>query len=85
MKLKYEVKIVFEVKANAQPIGNFDFPEPFTSHSFDLHKGDSIYIYLQMDFTINLVVKKEINLSLICLKENWFLFMIWKWMNRKII
>jgi serine phosphatase RsbU (regulator of sigma subunit) len=45
MKLKYEVKIVFEVKANAQPIGNFDFPEPFTSHSFDLHKGDSIYIF----------------------------------------
>jgi serine phosphatase RsbU (regulator of sigma subunit) len=36
---------IIETKANKQPIGQFDHPEPYTTHSFDLHKGDAIYIF----------------------------------------
>lgn len=36
---------IIEVKANKQPIGQFDNPEPFTTHNFELQKGDSIYIF----------------------------------------
>jgi serine phosphatase RsbU (regulator of sigma subunit) len=36
---------ILETKANKQPIGKFDNPLPYTSHSFDLEKGDTIYIF----------------------------------------
>jgi serine phosphatase RsbU (regulator of sigma subunit) len=36
---------IFETKANKQPIGKFDNPLPYTTHSFELQKGDSIYIF----------------------------------------
>ena len=36
---------VLETKANKQPIGQFEKPEPYTTHSFDLEKGDAIYIF----------------------------------------
>jgi len=36
---------IIETKANKQPIGKFDNPLPYTTHSFDLEKGDSIYIF----------------------------------------
>ena len=36
---------VIETKANKQPIGQFEKPEPYTTHSFDLEKGDTIYIF----------------------------------------
>ena len=36
---------IIETKANKQPIGQFDNPEPYITHSFDLEKGDSIYIF----------------------------------------
>jgi serine phosphatase RsbU (regulator of sigma subunit)/Tfp pilus assembly protein PilF len=36
---------IIEAKANKQPIGQFDNPEPYTTHSFELQKGDSIYIF----------------------------------------
>lgn len=36
---------LIETKANKQPIGQFDNPEPYTTHSFDLEPGDSIYIF----------------------------------------
>ncbi|MDG2227478.1 MAG: SpoIIE family protein phosphatase, partial [Flavobacteriales bacterium] len=36
---------IIETKANKQPIGQFDNPEPYTTHSFDLEKGDTIYIF----------------------------------------
>ncbi|MBL4593745.1 MAG: tetratricopeptide repeat protein [Flavobacteriales bacterium] len=36
---------ILETKANKQPIGQFDHPEPYITHSFDLEKGDSIYIF----------------------------------------
>ncbi|MBL4592806.1 MAG: tetratricopeptide repeat protein [Flavobacteriales bacterium] len=36
---------VLITKANKQPIGHFRSSEPFTSHSFELQEGDSIYIF----------------------------------------
>jgi serine phosphatase RsbU (regulator of sigma subunit) len=36
---------IIETKANKQPIGQFDNPEPYTTHSFELEQGDSIYIF----------------------------------------
>ena len=35
---------LLETKANKQPIGKFEQPTPFTTHSFDLLKGDTIYL-----------------------------------------
>ena len=36
---------VLETKANKQPIGQFENPEPYITHSFNLEKGDAIYIF----------------------------------------
>ena len=36
---------IIETTANKQPIGQFENPEPYTTHSFDLEKGDAIYIF----------------------------------------
>ncbi|MBW6484032.1 MAG: SpoIIE family protein phosphatase [Vicingaceae bacterium] len=36
---------VEEIKANKQPIGKFDNPEPYTTHNITLEKGDTIYIF----------------------------------------
>ena len=36
---------VIETKANKQPIGKFDKQSPYTTHTFDLVKGDSIYLF----------------------------------------
>ena len=36
---------ILETKANKQPIGKFDNPEPYTTHTVQLEKGDSIYIF----------------------------------------
>jgi len=36
---------LIETKANKQPIGKFENPLPFTTHNFDLQKGDMIYIF----------------------------------------
>ncbi len=36
---------ILETKSDKQPIGVFDNPLPYTTHSFDLQKGDSIYIF----------------------------------------
>jgi serine phosphatase RsbU (regulator of sigma subunit)/TPR repeat protein len=36
---------IIETKANKQPIGQFDNPVPYTTHSFDLEAGDSLYIF----------------------------------------
>ena len=36
---------LLETKANKQPIGQFDNPEPYTTHTLELQKGDSIYIF----------------------------------------
>jgi len=36
---------LLETKANKQPIGKFDNPEPYTTHTLELQKGDSLYIF----------------------------------------
>ncbi len=36
---------IIETKANKQPIGQFDNPEPYTTHKIELQKGDTIYIF----------------------------------------
>ena len=36
---------LLETKANKQPIGQFDNPEPYTTHTMELEKGDSLYIF----------------------------------------
>jgi serine phosphatase RsbU (regulator of sigma subunit) len=36
---------LLETKANKQPIGQFDLPEPYTTHTFELQAGDSFYIF----------------------------------------
>ena len=36
---------VIEIKGDRQPIGNSDNPQPFTTHSFELEKGDIFYIF----------------------------------------
>lgn len=36
---------IIETKANKQPIGQFDNPVPYTTHSFELQKGDALYIF----------------------------------------
>ena len=36
---------VEEIKADKQPIGRFDAPEPFTTHEIELNQGDSCYIF----------------------------------------
>ena len=36
---------ILETKANKQPIGEFDNPLPYTTHTFELEKGDSLYIF----------------------------------------
>ncbi|MGE0560780.1 MAG: tetratricopeptide repeat protein [Flavobacteriales bacterium] len=36
---------LIEIKADKQPIGKFDELLPYTTHTFELQKGDSIYIF----------------------------------------
>ena len=36
---------VEEVKANKQPIGKFDIPTPYKTHTIELNAGDTIYIF----------------------------------------
>ncbi len=36
---------VLETKADKQPIGKFDNPQPYTTHTFELQKGDAFYIF----------------------------------------
>ncbi|MCO6500349.1 MAG: SpoIIE family protein phosphatase [Vicingus serpentipes] len=37
--------VVEEIKADKQPIGQFDNPKPYTTHTIELEKGDNIYIF----------------------------------------
>ena len=37
--------VLLETKANKQPIGKFDNLLPYTTHSFVLEKGDTVYIF----------------------------------------
>ncbi len=35
---------LLEIKADKQPIGKTEYPKPFTSHTLELQKGDTIYL-----------------------------------------
>lgn len=41
----YQNNELKEIKANKQPIGKTDNPEPFTTHTIELQKGDSLYLF----------------------------------------
>jgi len=43
--IRKDAKEIEEIKANKQPIGKCDNPEPYTTHTIELQKGDSIYIF----------------------------------------
>ena len=34
-----------EIKADKQPVGDFEFRKPFTNHALQLMKGDQIYFF----------------------------------------
>ena len=36
---------IIEIKGDKQPIGSFEHRKPFTNHSIQLEKGDSIYMF----------------------------------------
>lgn len=36
---------LFEIKADKQPIGKFDYGKPFTHHEVEVEKGDCVYIF----------------------------------------
>jgi serine phosphatase RsbU (regulator of sigma subunit)/tetratricopeptide (TPR) repeat protein len=36
---------IIEIKANKQPIGNFEHVEPYKTHEVQLEEGDSVYIF----------------------------------------
>jgi len=36
---------LIDFKPNKQPIGKFDNPKPFTNHTIELKKGDTIYVF----------------------------------------
>lgn len=36
---------LIETKGDKQPIGKFDNPFPYTTHTFELQKGDTLYIF----------------------------------------
>jgi serine phosphatase RsbU (regulator of sigma subunit) len=36
---------ILETKADKQPIGKFESSKPYTTHTFELEKGDSIYLF----------------------------------------
>ncbi len=36
---------ISEIKANKQPIGKYAQPEPFTTHTLELEKGDQVYLF----------------------------------------
>ena len=37
--------VIIETKANKEPIGKFDKQTPYITHTFNLQKNDSIYIF----------------------------------------
>jgi serine phosphatase RsbU (regulator of sigma subunit) len=43
--IRKEAEEVEEIKANKQPIGDFEYQKPFTNHSIQLSEGDAFYIF----------------------------------------
>ncbi|PCJ37861.1 MAG: hypothetical protein COA99_12410 [Moraxellaceae bacterium] len=44
-KAAKEIEDIIEYKADKQPIGKYAIEKPFTTHTIELNKGDSIYIF----------------------------------------
>ncbi|MBD3636345.1 MAG: tetratricopeptide repeat protein [Crocinitomicaceae bacterium] len=42
---RFKNYLFVELKADKQPIGDYPNPKPYTTHSLELKKGDSIYIF----------------------------------------
>ena len=50
MRAKYSHPIIrngeiLETKGDKQPIGKYEYEAPFVTHSMELQKGDSVYIF----------------------------------------
>ena len=45
LKLENEEYNLFEIKADKQPVGDFEYRKPFTNNKIDLLKGDTIYLF----------------------------------------
>ncbi len=43
--IRKEAEAIEEIKANKQPIGKFDNPEPYVTHSIELNEGDAFYVF----------------------------------------
>jgi serine phosphatase RsbU (regulator of sigma subunit) len=43
--IKYDTLEVVDIKADKQPIGNYEFRKPFTNHEIQLEKGDCFYLF----------------------------------------
>jgi serine phosphatase RsbU (regulator of sigma subunit) len=43
--LRKDATEIEEIKADKQPIGQFDNRVPFTTHEFELHSGDTFYLF----------------------------------------
>lgn len=43
--VKHETHELIEIKADKQPIGKFDRARPFTSHTIECQKGDTVYVF----------------------------------------
>lgn len=43
--IRKDAKEISEIKANKQPIGKFDRPQPYTTHTIELNQGDTFYIF----------------------------------------
>ena len=36
---------IVETKANKQPVGRYEYRKPFTNHTFQMNKGDTVYLF----------------------------------------
>ncbi|RMG76195.1 MAG: hypothetical protein D6707_12590, partial [Bacteroidetes bacterium] len=45
VSLEKEGVYLYEIKADKQPVGHFDYRQPFTNHEVELHSGDKIYVF----------------------------------------
>ncbi|MBN4077662.1 SpoIIE family protein phosphatase [bacterium AH-315-C20] len=45
VKLEEDGFTLFEIKANKQPIGSYEYRKPFTLHTVKLEKGDAVFVF----------------------------------------
>jgi len=73
---------LLETKADKQPIGKYDRQQPYSTHSFNLEEGDTIYIF-QMVMLINLVVKTIKSLKHLISKSYCYPFKMNPWKPKR--